>query len=716
MNKRFRLNIRKKIFLLTALLSVVLIFVSVTVASAIYTSRLKKDARTLCSNSAKTMQEYFDEYEMQVTASGNTENFIAYYKTKLDDIYQANKEEIEEMSDMYLSSDKDFANKKEYFAGLTSSLFGESTGFGMSYDKLSFKTSYAEISDEMERMASVDGIEGCYVFYYDEASDNLVYMGDSTFSTSWLYRFPGSIYHVTDEIFEALTDRDEPVVMAIDNYFVSYAPIKVDGVVLAYVSFEYSLDYLLTSEREFIGMLVAIMLAAAVGIAIIYLILANFLLVRNVTKLSDAARAFTSHMDEGDVKPVDADIRTGDEIGDLSDDFFALQNKVISYAEDIARKSAEEERMAADLNIASKIQLQSLPDKPLIAEDIRISSFIKPAKEVGGDLFDYFETDQGKVFFAIADVSGKGVPAALFMMRGKEIIRSCAKAGMSADIIAATANRELCKNNGEGLFITAFIGIYDPAEQVLTFARAGHEQPYLLRGGVAEKIGEESNFILGAFDDIPFKAESIRMMPGDRLLLYTDGLNEGINGQNEEFGYERIKAALEETDSDVLATLYERAVAFAEGTEQFDDITMLLLECVRSKSITLASPKYEDIPVVTDKINAFAEGLDRDKIAELDVIIDEVLNNYVSYAFEATKRPQVDIDVRLTKGVIELTFVDNGVLFNPLLAQAPDISQDVVERPAGGVGLMLVKSIADDLHYRVFDGKNRLTVIKDLNA
>jgi sigma-B regulation protein RsbU (phosphoserine phosphatase) len=370
--------------------------------------------------------------------------------------------------------------------------------------------------------------------------------------------------------------------------------------------------------------------------------------------------------------------------------------------------------MQAELNIASKIQMQSLPDKPLYTEDFCISSFIKPAKEVGGDLFDYFMTDGGKLFFVIADVSGKGVPAALFMMRGKEIIRSSAKAGMSAAKIAETANKELCRNNKEGLFITAFIGLYDVKERILTYARAGHEQPFLLRDGIAEQFGEESNFVLGVFDDMPYTEDSLELKEGDTVLLYTDGLNEGINEKNEEFGYDRIKEALENSDGDAdpLYSTYEKAAAFTGKTEQFDDITMLLLECVKTATFSLKDPSYNDIPEVTDKIRELLNGCDEEKAAELGVIIDEVMNNCISYAFENVKKPHLDIEAKVAKNTLRLTFTDNGALFDPLQIKPPDVEADPLTRPAGGMGIMLVKTVADKVTYRATDKKNRLTVEK----
>ena len=714
MKKKIRLTISKKILLLTAVLSLALIAVSVTVPSVVFNVRIRDEAKALCSASAESLSDYLSDYEMPVDTASTMENFLVYYKGRLDEVYLENRAEIETMSGAPTDTAEEYAAKRSFFKELTANLFGAQSGFGMSFASASLSNNYAEVTEEMERMASVEGMICCDVFYYDPANGNLVQLCDSLPETDPDYSFPGSVEKPTDFFRDTVLKTGELSVTSFEDSFVAYAPVRVKGETVAYCSFSYSIDRLVDSLKSFVGTLILIMLAATAAILVIYLILANRWLAGNIRKLSESARTFTSRMAEGELSPVRPDIRTRDEISDLSDDFVALEDKVVSYADDIARKQAADQRMQAELGIASKIQMQSLPNEPLISGDVRISSYIKPAKEVGGDLFDYFRTDNGKLFFVIADVSGKGIPAALFMMRGKEIIRSCAKAGMSAADIAQTANRELCRNNREGLFITAFIGIYDEKEKVLTYCRAGHEQPFLLRDGRAEQFGEESNFVLGVFDSMPFLEDRLDVLPGDRILLFTDGLNEGINEKSEAFGYERIADVTEKADGDLIAALAAEASSFAGKAEQFDDITMLLFECLPNLSFSLKPPTFDDIPAVTDRINGLLQGLDPDRIGELDVVIDELMNNPISYGFESVKKPCLEIEARRIGTAAELTFTDNGMLFDPLSQTDPDVESDLKDRPAGGMGIYLAKTMTDRITYRVFEGKNRLTVRKDL--
>lgn len=711
MKKPLKLSIRKKVFLLTASLSLLLIIASVVLSSFIFMFRTRSDARKMCTDASVFTAEFYSDEDTERL------EFIKEYKEKLDAIYRENVEEIEKYAKN--NYEIELKERKKFFEELTASIFVLPGSFGVYPEKLAFQKNYDDMIESMTLIAEMETgmIHGCLV-YYDAERNNIVYMADTYADTYFDYNYPCSVEKADQDMIDNVFTGTRPKTYFRDNVFIGYAPIvDENGENIAYVGYYYSINNIINGQHEFLFIMIGTMVAASVVILIIYLVIANKSIVKNVTTLSKATVEFTSNLSAGEeLKTVKTDIKTNDEIGVLSENFNTLQSKVVEYAQDIAERQITEGRMRAELNIASKIQMQSLPDKPIIINGARISSFIRPAKEVGGDLFDYFVTDDNKLFFVIADVSGKGVPAALFMMRGKEIIRSCANAGMSAGKIAQTANAALCVNNSEGLFITAFIGTYDTKDKKLTYVRAGHEQPYIVRKGKAEKFGEESNFVLGAFENTAFVEETIKLNDGDRILFYTDGLNEGINENNEEFGYERIKEVLETENSDILATMYEKAVEFAGDVEQFDDITMLLFESVKSDSITLKSPTFDDIPTVTDRINSFVKGLNGEKIAELDIVIDEMMNNYISYAFEDVKKPQLDIDVRLLDGSVELTFTDNGKLFNPLDKEDADVDAGIIDRPIGGMGIMIVKRISDNLSYRVFEGKNRLIITKNLKG
>ncbi len=703
-------SIRKKIFFFTATLSLALIAVSIAVASVIFTIRTRNDSLKLCQTSAKNVSELI---------SDTYGSFIVEYKSMIYDVYTENKEEIETYSlDMSIT----FEERAKYFDKLLvdNSIFPASlSGNGMiggSYSALARKNNYNAILQQIELVTAAEGMVGGFVIFYDKDTDYVVYLLDSTAPTSLLYNFPCSVESPDGTLVTKVFNSSDSESFFDGDIFSGYSPIIVEGSTIAYVGFYYSIDKTVESQRDFLLTLILIMTAATIVIVFVYMIFADRFIVRNVRKLSDAATTFTSRIENGEkLDAVYPDVRSNDEIGTLSEDFVKLQTTVVSYARDIAEKTAKEQAISAELDIARKIQMQALPSKPLEFVDARVSGFIKPAKEVGGDLLDYFVTDDGKVFFVIADVSGKGVPAALFMMRGKEIINSSARHGLSPCRIAKTVNDELCKNNDEGLFITAFIGLYDGVSKKLTFTRAGHEQPFLVRDGVATKIAEESNFVLGSFPMMTFVEESIILKEGDKLFAYTDGLNEGVNADYEEFGYDRIKACLESGKVDLNA-VYENQLAFIGDAEQFDDLTMLLLETFKCEKIVANSPDYEIIPEITDKINGLLSGADEEKVSELDIVLDELINNYVSYAFKDVPDPQLEITATVYEDKIKLVFVDNGKLFNPLKAGKQDTLSDAATRKLGGVGITIVKSMSDKISYSVLKGKNALFIEKNLKS
>ncbi|MBO6061561.1 MAG: SpoIIE family protein phosphatase, partial [Clostridia bacterium] len=397
-----------------------------------------------------------------------------------------------------------------------------------------------------------------------------------------------------------------------------------------------------------------------------------------------------------------------DEIGDLSDKFELMQDSIIGYIGSLADKTAKEEKMKAELSLAARIQAESLPRGGIKEGGVTLSSFLKPAREVGGDLYDYFKLDDENIFFGLADVSGKGVPASLFMMRAKELIRSHVMQDKTLSELAYKLNNELCAGNEESIFITAFFGVLNTKTGRLSYLRAGHEQPMLRRGGEVNMISEESNFVLGVFEDMSYSFEETVLKPGDTLLMYTDGLSEGINEKEEAFGYGRIASALEDAGEDVTGEMYSALLDFCGGAEQFDDVTMLAVSVDKSKKLEIADPKYDDITSVTDAVLAELGAYPKERASEVGLIIDEIMNNQISYAFADTQSPRIGVELELEGDEAKLVFEDNGMAFDPL----SEVSDEAIESSEGGYGLALVKALSDEQSYERVNGLNRLTVIK----
>ena len=278
--------------------------------------------------------------------------------------------------------------------------------------------------------------------------------------------------------------------------------------------------------------------------------------------------------------------RTNDEIEILAESFASLSKKTVDYIEQITAITAEKERIGTELALATRIQADMLPntypafpDRP----EFDIYASMDPAKEVGGDFYDFFLVDSDHLCMVMADVSGKGVPAALFMMASRIILASYAKQGMSPAEIMRSTNETICQNNREEMFVTVWLGILEISTGKIRAANAGHEYPVLMQpGGKCELYKDKHGFVLGGMDGVKYKEYEFMLQPGARLFLYTDGVPEATNAENELFGTDRMLDALnEDMQADPQQVLHQvrRAVdAFVGEAEQFDDLTMLCLE------------------------------------------------------------------------------------------------------------------------------------------
>ncbi len=264
---------------------------------------------------------------------------------------------------------------------------------------------------------------------------------------------------------------------------------------------------------------------------------------------------------------------------------FTLMIAMIAYIEKQRVMSLERSRMQTELEVATTIQRSLLP--PVTEtypgrKEIGVAASMDPAKAVGGDFYDVFFVGKDRLAFVVADVSGKGVPAALFMATSKTTIQNCVRDIASLSEAAATANDSLCRNNTAEMFVTAWIGVLDLPTGMLSFINAGHNPPVLVSGGKAAFVKQRSGFILAGMEGMKYREQTLQLKPGDRFFLYTDGVTEAENTAHALFGEERLAACLEreadKTPGEIIAAVKSAIDAHADGADQFDDITML---CIR---------------------------------------------------------------------------------------------------------------------------------------
>ena len=278
--------------------------------------------------------------------------------------------------------------------------------------------------------------------------------------------------------------------------------------------------------------------------------------------------------------------RTGDEIEALAESFATLSARTLQYVEQVRRVTAEKERIGAELSLATQIQASMLPHIfPAFPErkEFDIYASMDPAKEVGGDFYDYFLIDDDHLGLVIADVSGKGVPAALFMMASKIILQSVAMMGHSPAEILRRTNDAICSNNEAQMFVTVWMGILELSTGKLTAANAGHEFPAIRRpNGAFELFRDRHGFVIGGMEGVRYKEYELQLEPGSKLFVYTDGVAEATSAEQELFGTERMIDALntdpEASPQQILKNVRDGVDGFVKEAEQFDDLTMLCVE------------------------------------------------------------------------------------------------------------------------------------------
>ena len=360
-----------------------------------------------------------------------------------------------------------------------------------------------------------------------------------------------------------------------------------DGTLAGYVMADISMNEVKDTQRTFLVGLSALLAALTVFFIVLFLLILRRKVIQPIDQLTQATGAFIQNNEEelanGTATVNVPAIRTGDEVEQLADSFRKMQQDMISYIRSFMQITAEKERIGAELNVATQIQADMLPRIfPAFPErkEFDIYATMDPAKEVGGDFYDFFLVDEDHLALVIADVSGKGVPAALFMVIAKTIIKNHAQNKEGPAQTFTHANEQLCEGNDAGLFVTTWMGVLEISTGKFRYVNAGHNPPLLKRaGGEYEWLRSRPGFVLAGMEGIRYKENELVLAPGDQLYLYTDGVTEATNGDNELFGEERLLAALNEAPGlsvyDLLPKIKKRIEDFAGDAEQFDDITML---------------------------------------------------------------------------------------------------------------------------------------------
>lgn len=427
-------------------------------------------------------------------------------------------------------------------------------------------------------------------------------------------------------------------------------------------------------------------------------------------------------------------IRGKDEVAQFAQAFNRMRESLVEYIENLKNVTDKNLRMESELNVARDIQLGVLP-KNEDEESMRdgrheLSALLEPARGVGGDFYDFFPLDKDHIVLLIADVSGKGVPAALFMMSVRTQLKSLALASHPVDYVFDKANERLTHKNDSNMFVTVWMGVLDLQTGHVEFCCAGHNPPVIRHeNGETEFIQSKSGLVMGGMPGIKYKMQSVDLQPGDTIFLYTDGVTESCNVDEKFFGDARLLESLRksagEPTKNLCTFVKSRIDGFVGEAPQFDDITMLALKYVGQKEekksnmqnfrkeMTVDS-KIENIETLTSFVESSLSQFEPTMKAQMqiNVAIDELFSNVIHYS--GSSKMTLVLEVNQDVLTASLTFIDEGVAYDPLKKDDPDTTLSAEQREVGGLGIFLVKKTMDDVEYKRDGNKNVLKIVKKL--
>jgi sigma-B regulation protein RsbU (phosphoserine phosphatase) len=407
----------------------------------------------------------------------------------------------------------------------------------------------------------------------------------------------------------------------------------------------------------------------------------------------------------------------------LMEELQARNRELQQSLEDLKRTTSVKERMEGELNIGREIQMSMLPlEFPAFPDrsDFTVFAALHPAREVGGDFYDFFLIDEDRLCLCVGDVSGKGVPAALFMAVTKTLIKSRAANDLSPASILSHVNTELSHKNDSSMFVTVFLGILDLRGGEFVYTNAGHNPPYSKKPeGDILRLDARHGPVLGAVEGLAYTEDTTSLAAGDLLFLYTDGVTEAMNEEKHLFSDQKLEDWLASTSptsvEDVVQAGVDVVWDFQGSAEQADDVTVLAVQFFGSEGSSGAPVlevelvnRIEEIDRLSEAFKAFASQHNiSDAVGrKMKVVFDELLNNVISHAFDDDDEHIIEVSVRFTDDRIFVTLTDDGKPFNPFTEESPDTGLSVTERPIGGLGIHLVRSMVAEGRYERHGARN----------
>lgn len=468
--------------------------------------------------------------------------------------------------------------------------------FGQYLETGSTDEEYENILSRLDALTDATNVTFIYVAKVSEDYKTLTYIYDTVNSNTGFSRYP--LGYTASDLDEKHTENVIKIMTEggrAEKYLYSYskesgahttAALDVknsEGEIIAMLCVEKPMTRLEAARNTYVLHVILWTMAVIILFVFAYTMLLRRGVIKPILTVTEEAKRFseTNMPSENLMK-----IRQKDEVGILARAIEKMETDIVEYTENLTAITAEKERVNTELSVATRIQANMLPSIfPAFPErkELDIYATMNPAKEVGGDFYDFFMVDKRHLAIVMADVSGKGVPAALFMVIGKTLIKDHTQPGKDLGEVFSEVNELLCESNSEGLFITAFEGVLDLASGEFRFVNAGHEIPYICkRGGKFEPYKVRAGFVLAGMEGMRYKCGEMRLDIGDKIFQYTDGVTEATDKDNRLYGTERLTYVLGEhsrlSPAELLPKIKEDIDNFVGEAPQFDDITMLCLE------------------------------------------------------------------------------------------------------------------------------------------
>ena len=424
------------------------------------------------------------------------------------------------------------------------------------------------------------------------------------------------------------------------------------------------------------------------------------------------------------------ELQRTDEIGQLSNSFAGMQKSLVCYIDELKDTTAEKASIESELQVASGIQMGMLPkDFPTSQErdDVQLYASLTPAKDVGGDLFDFYIRDE-KLFFCIGDVSGKGVPASLFMAVTRSVFRTVSAHESMPDRIVATLNATMADMNETNMFVTLFVGVLDLPTGRMRYCNAGHDAPLLVGQGVG-MLPCDSNIPAGFMPSWKYTLQETQIFTGTTIFLFTDGLTEAEDSTHALFKMERVnevaKQALanhQEEPRQLIAVMTDAVHQFVGDAEQSDDLTMMAIQYIKkprdvrfSKRIILPNDTKE-VPTLAAFVDEVCEavGFDAALTMKMNLAIEEAVVNVMEYAYPRGTHGDITVEAQANDVRLKFTIIDSGTHFDPTAQADVDTTLSAEDRPIGGLGIHIVRQYMDSINYERISGRNVLTLRKKL--